>query len=126
MYVLQNILLVVNDRLVPITEYEPMICAKGCRWYHMAGREAPGKAFRLYTEAAFESLEPTTLPEIQRSNLGSVVLQLKALGIEDVPRFDFMDPPPLAALLRSLELLCALSFPLLFKSANGATSVLCI
>ena len=35
------------------------------------------------------------------------MLQLKALGVEDVPGFDFMDPPPQAALLRSLELLCA-------------------
>jgi HrpA-like RNA helicase len=35
-------------------------------------------------------------------------LQLKALGIDDVLGFDFMDPPPRAALLRSLELLLAL------------------
>lgn len=35
-------------------------------------------------------------------------LQLKALGIQDVLGFDFMDPPPRAALLRSLELLLAL------------------
>lgn len=73
-----------------------------------AGREAPGKAFRLYTEASFQQLPPTTLPEIQRTNLASVVLQLKALGVADVVGFDFMDPPPRAALLRSLELLLAL------------------
>ncbi|PRW45383.1 ATP-dependent RNA helicase dhx8 isoform A [Chlorella sorokiniana] len=73
-----------------------------------AGREAPGKAFRLYTEASFQQLPASTLPEIQRTNLASVVLQLKALGIQDVLGFDFMDPPPRAALLRSLELLLAL------------------
>lgn len=73
-----------------------------------AGREAPGKAFRLYTEASFRQLPPTTLPEIQRTNLASTVLQLKALGIQDVLGFEFMDPPPRAALLRSLELLLAL------------------
>ncbi|KAL4442503.1 hypothetical protein ABPG77_005087 [Micractinium sp. CCAP 211/92] len=73
-----------------------------------AGREAPGKAFRLYTEASFRQLAPTTLPEIQRTNLASTVLQLKALGIRDVLGFDFMSPPPRAALLRSLELLLAL------------------
>ncbi|GLC42130.1 hypothetical protein PLESTM_001294900 [Pleodorina starrii] len=73
-----------------------------------AGREGPGKAFRLYTEADFGGLEPTTPPEITRCNLGSVVLQLKAMGIEDVLGFDFMDPPPRAAILRSLELLFAL------------------
>ncbi|GLI64295.1 hypothetical protein VaNZ11_007516 [Volvox africanus] len=73
-----------------------------------AGREGPGKAFRLYTEADFAVLEPTTPPEITRCNLGSVVLQLKAMGIHDVLGFDFMDPPPRAAILRSLELLYAL------------------
>lgn len=67
----------------------------------LAGREAAGKAYRLYTERSFDELDPATLPEIQRSNLGSVVLQLKALGIEDVLNFDFMDPPPRAAVIRS-------------------------
>ncbi|WIA22550.1 hypothetical protein OEZ85_000984 [Tetradesmus obliquus] len=73
-----------------------------------AGREAPGKAFRLYTEDAFAALPATTPPEITRVNLGSVVLQLKALGVEDVAGFDFMQPPPRAAIVRSLELLFAL------------------
>ncbi|KAJ9513362.1 hypothetical protein QJQ45_001401 [Haematococcus lacustris] len=73
-----------------------------------AGREGPGKAFRLYPEAAFRSLPPNTLPELLRANLGSVVLQLKALGVQDVLGFDFIDAPPRAAILRSLELLYAL------------------
>ena len=73
-----------------------------------AGREAPGKCFRLYTEAAFSQLAPVTEPEIQRANLASVVLQLKALGVEDPLSFDFMAPPPAAAMLRALELLFAL------------------
>ena len=68
-----------------------------------AGREQPGKAFRLYTEAAFRQLAPTTLPEIQRSNLAAVVLQLKALGIDDVANFPFMDKPSSAVLVRALE-----------------------
>jgi hypothetical protein len=38
-------------------------------------------------------LEPQTYPEILRSNLGGVVLQLKKLGIDDLVHFDFMDPP---------------------------------
>jgi HrpA-like RNA helicase len=44
----------------------------------LAGREAPGKAFRLYTEETFAALMPATPPEIQRSNLASVVLQVGA------------------------------------------------
>ena len=73
-----------------------------------AGREAPGKCFRLYTEEAFHGLPAATRPEILRANLGGVVLQLKALGIDDVLSFPLLDPPPRAALLRSLELLYAL------------------
>eukprot|EP01119_Soliformovum_irregulare_P005784 TRINITY_DN1752_c0_g2_i1.p1 TRINITY_DN1752_c0_g2~~TRINITY_DN1752_c0_g2_i1.p1 ORF type:complete len:419 (-),score=110.75 TRINITY_DN1752_c0_g2_i1:916-2172(-) len=45
-----------------------------------AGRTRPGKCFRLYTEKAFKKeLIPQTYPEILRSNLGSVVLQLKKI-----------------------------------------------
>lgn len=50
-----------------------------------AGRTQPGKCFRLYTEKSFkEHLQEQTYPEILRSNLGSVVLQLKKLGIDDL------------------------------------------
>lgn len=58
-----------------------------------AGREGPGKCFRLYTVQAFDKLEYSTVPEIKRSNLASVVLQLKALGIDNVLSFDFIDKP---------------------------------
>ncbi|KAK9833942.1 hypothetical protein WJX74_010344 [Apatococcus lobatus] len=68
-----------------------------------AGREAPGKTFRLYTEAEFEKLESSTTPEILRVNLAAAVLQLKALGISDIRAFDFVDQPPLPALVRALE-----------------------
>merc|ERR1719149_313804 len=71
-----------------------------------AGRTRPGKCFRLYTEKAFKSeLTEQTYPEILRSNLGSVVLQLKKLGIEDLVHFDFLDPPAPETLMRALELL---------------------
>ena len=59
-----------------------------------AGRTRPGKCFRLYTENAYkQEMQDNTYPEILRSNLGSVVLQLKKLGIDDLVHFDFMDPP---------------------------------
>ncbi|XP_019088500.1 PREDICTED: probable pre-mRNA-splicing factor ATP-dependent RNA helicase DEAH8 [Camelina sativa] len=70
-----------------------------------SGRTGPGKCFRLYD---VKNLEPTTIPEIQRANLASVVLTLKSLGIHDVLNFDFMDPPPETALLKAFELLYAL------------------
>lgn len=46
-----------------------------------------------------------TYPEILRSNLSSVVLTLKKLGIKDLVHFDFMDPPAPETLMRALELL---------------------
>jgi len=74
-----------------------------------AGRVAPGKCFRLYTKFAFHNeLEDSTMPEIQRTNLNSVVLLLKSLGINDLVAFDFMDPPPAETLIRALENLYAL------------------
>lgn len=75
-----------------------------------AGRTGPGKCFRLYTEAAFQSeMLPTTIPEIQRRNLSHTILMLKAMGINDLLHFDFMDPPPINTMLTALEELYALS-----------------
>jgi HrpA-like RNA helicase len=74
-----------------------------------AGRTQPGKCFRLYTAWAYKhELEDNTIPEIQRTNLGNVVLMLKSLGINDLIHFDFMDPPPAETLIRALEQLYAL------------------
>ncbi|KAK0726344.1 ATP-dependent RNA helicase DHX8 [Apiosordaria backusii] len=74
-----------------------------------AGRTGPGKCFRLYTEAAYQSeMLPTTIPEIQRQNLSNTILMLKAMGINDLIRFDFMDPPPVNTMLTALEELYAL------------------
>lgn len=74
-----------------------------------AGRTSAGKCFRLYTAWSFQNeLDPNTVPEIQRTNLGNVVLMLKSLGINDLMNFDFMDPPPAETLLRALEQLYAL------------------
>lgn len=71
-----------------------------------AGRTRPGKCFRLYTEQSYEKdLQEQTYPEILRSNLGNVVLQLKKLGIDDLVHFDFMDPPAPETMMRALELL---------------------
>mmetsp|Transcript_13683 Transcript_13683/g.20734 ORF Transcript_13683/g.20734 Transcript_13683/m.20734 type:complete len:1116 (-) Transcript_13683:7-3354(-) len=60
-----------------------------------AGRTGPGTCYRLYTKEQYENeMLPNTVPEIQRTNLGNVVLLLKSLGVDDALSFDFMDPPP--------------------------------
>ena len=74
-----------------------------------AGRTGPGKCYRLYTEEAYHNeMMPVTMPEIQRTNLANTVLILKALGIDDLLHFDFMDPPPVQTLVAALESLYAL------------------
>lgn len=73
-----------------------------------AGRTKPGKCYRLYTQTAYENLPEATVPEIQRSNLAPIILQLKALGIDNVLRFNFLTPPPAELIIRALEILYAL------------------
>lgn len=74
-----------------------------------AGRTQPGKCFRLFTAWSYQNeLEENTVPEIQRTNMGNVVLMLKSLGINNLLDFDFMDKPPPESLMRALEQLYAL------------------
>lgn len=68
-----------------------------------AGREGPGKCYRLYPESEFDKFEDSTTPEIKRCDLSNVILQLKALGIDDIAGFDFVDKPNRTAIIRSLE-----------------------
>ncbi|KAH7886655.1 P-loop containing nucleoside triphosphate hydrolase protein [Phlebopus sp. FC_14] len=75
-----------------------------------AGRTGPGKCYRLYTEAAYRNeMLPTSIPDIQRTNLAHTILVLKAMGINDLLSFDFMDPPPAQTMLTAMESLYALS-----------------
>lgn len=74
-----------------------------------AGRTGPGKCYRLYTELAYRNeMLPTAVPEIQRTNLSNTVLLLKAMGIQDMLSFDFMDSPPVETLINALESLWTL------------------
>ncbi|XP_045807585.1 probable pre-mRNA-splicing factor ATP-dependent RNA helicase DEAH5 isoform X2 [Trifolium pratense] len=74
-----------------------------------AGRTGPGKCYRLYTESAYRNeMSPTSIPEIQRINLGTTTLSMKAMGINDLLSFDFMDPPSPQALISAMEQLYSL------------------
>lgn len=57
-----------------------------------AGREGHGYCFRLYTEEAFNSMIASAEPEVLRSSLTSVYLQLKVIG-QDLETMPFMDRP---------------------------------
>lgn len=57
-----------------------------------AGRDGPGKCFRLYTEDSYKRLRPAPLPEIKRCDLTFAMLQQKSFG-QNIETIDFMDPP---------------------------------
>uniref|UniRef100_M4DA03 RNA helicase n=1 Tax=Brassica campestris TaxID=3711 RepID=M4DA03_BRACM len=74
-----------------------------------AGRVRPGKCYRLYTEDYFlKEMPGEGIPEMQRSNLVSTVIQLKALGIDNILGFDWPSPPSPQAMIRALEVLYSL------------------
>nr|XP_045596642.1 probable ATP-dependent RNA helicase DHX35 [Procambarus clarkii] len=73
-----------------------------------AGRTRSGNVYRLYTEEEYNKLSEVTPPEMVRSNLSSAVLNLMALGIENMLRFDFPSPPPAKHLSAALDELFAL------------------
>ena len=67
-----------------------------------AGREAPGKCYRLYTEKDYDALEESTLPEILRCELSHMILGIKARGVENISSFPFLNPPLREALETAL------------------------
>ena len=103
---IDGIVYVVDSGMMKQSEYDPhkklttldtvqITQAHATQRAGRAGRTRPGKCFRLYTEHTFQRMLEAPVPEIVRSNLESTVLTLAAQGVEDVIRFELMDPPPL-------------------------------
>jgi ATP-dependent helicase HrpA len=69
------------------------------------GRVEAGIAIRLYSEEDFEGRPEFTDPEILRTNLASVILQMSALGLGDVARFPFVEPPDRRQVTSGVQLL---------------------
>ncbi|NED96334.1 ATP-dependent RNA helicase HrpA [Phytoactinopolyspora alkaliphila] len=69
------------------------------------GRVADGICIRLYSEEDYESRPAFTDPEILRTNLASVILQMTALGLGDVAAFPFIDPPDRRSVAAGVDLL---------------------
>ncbi|KAG5464119.1 hypothetical protein LSCM1_00299 [Leishmania martiniquensis] len=68
-----------------------------------AGRIGPGKCYRMYTEKQFTAeMVPETVPDIMRTSLFHVTLQLKAMGL-DLLNLELMDCPPKGAIVSALE-----------------------
>ena len=69
------------------------------------GRLGPGIAIRLYSEEDFEGRPEFTDPEILRTNLASVILQMASLGLGDMARFPFVEPPDRRNVTAGVQLL---------------------
>ncbi|KAK1748553.1 ATP-dependent RNA helicase [Skeletonema marinoi] len=73
-----------------------------------AGRVRSGKCYRLYSEKDFQNMEVNTAPEIQRCQLSTLIMTIKALGVHNVLSFDLLSMPSSEALSHGLESLSAL------------------
>ena len=72
---------------------EPISQASANQRSGRCGREAPGICIRLYSEDDFNQRAEFTEPEILRTNLASVILQMKALKLAEISHFPFLEPP---------------------------------
>ncbi len=84
---------------------EPVSQASANQRSGRCGRVEAGIAIRLYSEEDYESRPAFTEPEILRTNLASVILQMTALGLGDVARFPFVDPPDRRNVTAGVQLL---------------------
>lgn len=84
---------------------EPISRASANQRAGRCGRIAPGVCIRLYSEETYGAKPAFTDPEIRRTNLASVILQMKALKIGAIEDFPFLDPPDAAAIKDGYETL---------------------
>jgi ATP-dependent helicase HrpA len=99
---------------------EPISQASAAQRAGRSGRTAPGVCIRLYSEADFESRPRYTDPEILRTNLAAVILQMAALQLGDITSFPFLDPPEQRSIRDGVQLLQELGA---FDSAGTITDV---
>ncbi len=84
---------------------EPVSQASANQRAGRCGRLGPGVCIRLYSEDDFNSRPEYTEPEIQRTGLASVILQMAALELGDVESFPFIDPPDARSVRDGIALL---------------------
>jgi ATP-dependent helicase HrpA len=87
---------------------EPVSQASANQRKGRSGRTSDGICIRLYSEEDFESRPEFTDPEILRTNLASVILQMTAIGLGDIAAFPFLDEPDKRSITDGLQLLTEL------------------
>ncbi|CAI4225988.1 unnamed protein product [Auanema sp. JU1783] len=86
-----------------------------------AGREAPGKCYRLYPESHYDQMEATSIPEILRSNLSAVILELLSMGLKRPRNLKWIEPPSEDSILAAEKELLALGAIKLHKKITKLT-----
>ena len=81
----------------------PISLASATQRAGRAGRTSSGVCYRLYPESTLSTLLKTTPAELTRVDLTTPILQLKALGIDDLVKFEWVTNPPAEGVLRALE-----------------------
>uniref|UniRef100_A0AAF5PKB9 RNA helicase n=1 Tax=Wuchereria bancrofti TaxID=6293 RepID=A0AAF5PKB9_WUCBA len=102
------------DRHIDILRVENISQCSATQRAGRAGREAPGKCYRLYSEKHFHSLSKITVPEILRSNLAVVLLELLRIGLRRIKSLALISNPKkegLEAAEKHLRLLDAVKQP---------------
>ncbi|WP_395309347.1 ATP-dependent RNA helicase HrpA [Mycobacterium sp. AMU20-3851] len=99
---------------------EPISQASAAQRAGRSGRTAPGVCIRLYSEEDFESRPRYTDPEILRTNLAAVILQMAALKLGDISDFPFLDPPDARSIRDGVQLLQELGA---FDTSGALTDV---
>ncbi|WIM93867.1 ATP-dependent RNA helicase HrpA [Actinoplanes oblitus] len=84
---------------------EPVSQASANQRKGRCGRTSDGICVRLYSEEDFEGRPEFTEPEILRTNLASVILQMTNLGLGDLAKFPFIDPPDRRNITDGIKLL---------------------
>jgi HrpA-like RNA helicase len=67
-----------------------------------AGRVKKGECYRIYTLDEYEKMPDRLPPEILRIDLANYILKLKGLGIQDITRFEVLDPPTEFSLIKAI------------------------
>ncbi len=99
---------------------EPISQASAAQRAGRSGRTAPGVCIRLYSEEDFAGRPRYTDPEILRTNLAAVILQMAALQLGDIESFPFLDPPEQRSIRDGVQLLQELGA---FDSAGAITDI---
>ncbi len=90
-------------------QVEPISQAAANQRAGRCGRVADGVCIRLYSEDDYAKRARFTDPEVQRSSLAAVILRMKSLGLGDVAKFPFVEPPPGRAISDGYQLLAELN-----------------